>query len=777
MNLSERLLRLMHEENYVPQGLKELASALNLDRKEELKLKKLCKALVAEGRVARVKKDKYCLPSDADLTSGTILFRQSGSAKVIPDVKESSKYQEALHVLAEDTSTALHGDQVLVRIKPKWRRQRRRDWTSEEFTYARVLRVLKRGRETIVGTLDRRRDFYYVIPDDPRFFHDVLVPPPTPLKSGVTPKKGNKVVVRLEEWEQRHLSPVGEIEAVLGESHTPMAEYLGVLHRYNLDPEFPESVTKEAKEMPAKVSKAHCAGRLDCKDLLTLTIDPDDAKDFDDALSLETLKDGRVRIGIHIADVSAYVRPGSQLDKEAERRGNSTYLVGTVIPMLPHALSSGICSLLEGEDRLTKTVFVTFSKAGKLESVDFANTVICSNKRFSYKQAYALLTEEDLKKVRKVSGPMGHQTGHAGRSLEEVSDKELKLYQKAVCAFWNIAKRLRAQRMQAGSLDLDMPEVKIYLDKEGYADRIENNPYDESHQLIEEFMLLANECVAKALHGAGFAYISRVHDKPEQEKLNDLRDLLVGFGIQTGDLSNQSEVTKLLTKLKTHPQGYTLKIEFLRSLKQACYRAEADGHYGLHKTFYAHFTSPIRRYSDLIVHRIFDAYLVKSGNETAPKSHEMYLKAKLISMSEHLSHTERNSTEAERESVKIKLLEFFERELDKPKKTPLKAVILEIRSHGMFIELKDSLAFGFIHLSTLSDDLYFARESCLVGRRTRRKFCVGDELDVVVISVNRFKRQMDFQLHEFESTPKRLKKPRRRASSKPREKRKPRRRS
>ena len=401
---------------------------------------------------------------------------------------------------------------------------------------------------------------------------------------------------------------------------------------------------------------------------------------------------------------------------------------------------------------LTKTVFFTFSKKGILKDHSFANTVICSDKRFTYEEAYALLKDDDLAVARNVPHPKKHQTGHPGRALTEVPDKELKKYQKAIRSLWEIAGRMRAVRMREGSLDLDMPEVKILLDEEGYADRILNCAYDESHQLIEEFMLAANEAVAKTLHGFNLPYISRVHDKPDSGRLNELRDTLMDYGIKTGDLANKKEVTKLLNILKTHPQGYTLKIEFLRSLKQACYRAQADGHYGLHKTFYAHFTSPIRRYSDLIVHRILDHYLVKSGHATAQASHpHVYTKADLVNMSQQISLSERNSTEAERDSTKVKLLEFFERELLKEKKTSFPAVITDIRNHGMFIELTESMAFGMVHLSTLTDDLYFVREggACLVGRRSRRKFCTGQTVHVMVERVDRFKRQMDFRLAEF----------------------------
>ena len=340
-------------------------------------------------------------------------------------------------------------------------------------------------------------------------------------------------------------------------------------------------------------------GALDYRAIPVFTIDPDDAKDFDDALSIEQLG-GDTRVGIHIADVSSYVKPGTAIDREARERGNSTYLVGTVIPMLPEKLSNGLCSLVEAQDRLCKAVFLTFGPDIRIKQTDFANTVIRSRKRLTYKQAYALLFENSLEKIRALPVPPKHQTGSTGRALRDLNDWELSDLQSWIRSLWRIASALRMARMAHGSLDLDMPETKIFVDPQGYADRLERIEQDESHQLIEEFMLAANEAVARPDRGTHSACrrLYRVHDNPDAEKLNDYRQFVSTFGIKVGDLSRREEVVKLLAILKTHPQGYTLRTQFLRSLKKACYRATPDGHYGLHKKDYTHFTSPIRRYSD-----------------------------------------------------------------------------------------------------------------------------------------------------------------------------------
>jgi len=744
----------MRKPDYVPLRVDALADAMGLEKREARKLKRTINTLLEEGAVAKVKTDRYCLPGDADLVSGTIYFRQSGAATLVPDSAPEKSPAEVLSIRAEDTGIALHGDKVLARYKFNERgygyHNRGKNQSKQvEPRFARVIRVLNRARETFSGTLQQSRHFWHVIMDDPRIVQDFLVPDPARTEVFPPPKEGDKVLVRLVEWRQRHLNPQGEILEVLGKTHTPGAEFKALLHKYNLSPEFPENVIQETRDVPEKVQPKDIRKRLDCRELFTFTIDPDDAKDFDDALSIEDLENGETRVGIHIADVTAYVRPGTVLDKEAQKRGNSTYLVGCVIPMLPHALSNGICSLVEDEDRLTKSVFLTFTRNGKIRESEFANTVIRSNKRLTYHQAVAFLKKDDFEAIRATPLPPAHQTGSTGRNLQEVSNKEMARLQQAIRTLWDFASKYRQQRLRSGSLDIDMPESKIYVDREGYADRIEVVHYDESHQLIEEFMLLANETVAKHLSEANIPYISRVHDEPDPDKLVDLRETLLLHGIEVGDLTNRKEVRKLMDILRTHPQGHTLKVAFLRSLKQACYRAEANGHYGLAKRFYAHFTSPIRRYADLIDHRIFNFYLTKTNNSTADaRKAKVYKKGELDSLAQHISVTEQNSTEAERESVKIKLLEYFERELQKEERTAFEAVVLDTVNHGMFVELKESSAYGLVHISTLRDDLYRLNPegNALIGRRQKRRYNQGQTVKVQVERVDRYKRQIDFSL-------------------------------
>lgn len=758
MELRPQLLQLLRTQDYVPMRREEIFAVLKISPKQMAAAHHLLDEMLERGELARLKKDKLCIPDDADLVSGRIMFRQNGAATLIPEstTGKPSGPGAGYPVAVEDTGVALHADQVLARIiqRPqqssfRGKGRQRPAYDPNEKPNVRVIRILKRAREAIPGTLEKGRHTYYVVPDDPRITQDVLVPEPS--NSGIKPipKVGDKVVVKLLEWKQRHLNPEGEISEVLGRTHEPDAEFKAILFKYNLNPQFPSAVEKQTEAIPDHVREQDTAGRQDCRDIFTFTIDPDDAKDFDDAISVEQLNDGNIRVGVHIADVSAYVKPGTPLDVEAQERANSTYLVGTVIPMLPHALSNGLCSLVEAQDRLTKTCFITFSDQAEIVAVDFANTVICSNKRLTYKQAFAFMNEDDLDVVRKTPLPPKHQTGSTGRSLDEVNDDEMKLLQKYIRKSWDIANVLRQRRFKKGSLDLDMTSVKLYVDEEGYTDRIEKELNDESHQLIEEFMLSANEQVARAMKRSNFPSIYRVHDEPEDEKLQELRETMITFGVQCGNLSKPREMSMLLKKLKEHPQGYTLKVQVLRSLKQAQYRASADGHYGLAKPDYTHFTSPIRRYSDLIVHRVLDGYMHKTGVSSAPNEPDIrYTQGKLLSLGDHLSVAERNSVDAERDSVKTKLLEFYERELKKSEKESFKAIITDVKNHGLFIELTDSLAFGMVHISQLDDDFYHASDdgTSLIGRRTHKTYSLGQYIMVEVNRVDRYKRQIDFRV-------------------------------
>jgi ribonuclease R len=764
MPFQSKIVAALSAPSYRPANAEALVRQLKIEGKQRRRFAHEVRLMLSRGELTQINGDQLILPRDVPAPRGEtpppvtaglvgrIQFRAGGSAFVLLAAKLHPKSKkplpaEAVQVAPEDTGVAFHGDTVRVRLHDGPARGGRRPPRGRENEpRGHVVAVVERGRAEVVGTLRRVRNRWIVTPDDPRFVHEFAVGEP-PTKGRAAAEPGDKVVVHLDEWTDVNQPPAGTIIERLGKTYEPRAELLGVYRKFNLDPRFPRTVEQEARGLPTEVTLHDLGHRLDYRDIPTFTIDPDDAKDFDDALSVETLDDGSVKVGVHIADVSAYVKPSSPLDAEARRRGNSTYLVGTVVPMLPEKLSNGLCSLVEGQDRLTKAVFLTFDLKGRLRDQAFANTIIRSRKRLTYKQAYALLHENDLAAVRRLPLPPKHQTGSTGRALASLTDLELLDLQTWVRKLWTLASRLRQDRMAHGSLDLDMPETKVLVDEQGYAERLEKVEHDESHQLIEEFMLAANEAVARLTKTHRLPALYRVHDDPDEEKLGELRQQLAAAGVKVGDLTHRPEMTRALAALRDHPQGHVLRTQLLRSLKKAAYRSSPDGHYGLHKRDYAHFTSPIRRYADLVVHRVFDHALIKHGGWPTPPGYQFaYNAAKVAGLGEHLSLTETNSQEAERESVKIKTLEFFERELARKPKTRFVAIITDVRPNGLFIELAESMTFGFIPAGTLPGDSYHLDRDggALVGQRRKRRFALSGQLEVVVAKVDRAKRIIDF---------------------------------
>ena len=436
---------------------------------------------------------------------------------------------------------------------------------------------------------------------------------------------------------------------------------------------------------------------------------------------------------MHIADVAAYVEPESALDREARQRGNSVYLPDRVIPMLPERLSNGVCSLNPGVDRLTHSVFVHFDKNGNAKSARFARSVIRSAHRLTYKQAYAIL-----------KSPPRDQLG------------------ERLHVAWELAALLRRRRFEHGALDLDFPEVKVWVDKQGHPVRLERVENDESHQLIEEFMLAANEAVARELKKRAIPTVYRVHENPDPEKLAEYREFVLSFNYRVGDLTHRSELQRLLALIHGKPEEQALKVALLKSLKRARYSVQPLGHYGLAKANYLHFTSPIRRYADLGVHRSL-------GRDTALRRPYQTDSREIASIAEHLSMTERTAADAEIDAAQMKKLEFFQRQLDERNLQIFRASIVDVRNYGLMVELPDALITGLIHVSSLTDDFYVfepARRQ-LIGRRSRKRFSIGDELSVYVARVDTFKRQVDFAIALESEGPGRRRRARRRSSVAP----------
>ena len=721
-NIREELLALLARKDYRPLNKIDLARKLGLDGNERVALRKTLRELERTGEIARIRKNRYVLPVEADLLAGKLSVHQAGYGFLMPETAG----EPDVFVAAENIGTAMHGDRVLVRISrdvPDRRIKGRRE--------GRVIRILERAHDTMVGTLQRSRNFYYVVPDDPRFVHDIYVRPAPDVadqrdradqkesrSSQTAATVGDKVVVRLEPWESRHVNPEGEIIEVLGPASAPGVDMLSIIRRHHLPTNFPRGVLDEANQIPEKVDSHQLEGREDLRKEFVVTIDPDDARDFDDAVQVERTKSGW-RLGVHIADVAAYVEVGSTLDREARRRGNSVYLPDRVIPMLPERLSNGVCSLNPGVDRLTHSVFIHFDKNGVAKSARFARSVIRSAHRLTYKQAYSILSsppEDEL-----------------GERLHEA---------------WELAALLRKKRFEHGALDLDFPEVKVWLDKQGDPVRLERVENDESHQLIEEFMLAANEAVARELKKRAIPTVYRVHENPDPEKLAEYREFVLSFDYRVGDLTKRPELQRLLAAIGGKPEEQALKIALLKSLKRARYAAQPLGHYGLAKANYLHFTSPIRRYSDLVVHRALGRARSPSAPEAPARRPHRPDMSEIASIAEHLSITERTAADAEIDAAQLKKLEFFQRQLDQRNPQIFRATIMDVRNYGLMVELPDALITGLIHVSSLTDDFYVFEPTRrqLIGRRTRKRFSVGDELSVFVARVDAFKRQVDFAI-------------------------------
>ena len=700
--MDDNILKLLGRQDYVPSNVPELLRRLGLRPQEQRPLQDALHQLEKSGRIVRTKGNRYIQAQQADLIPGVIRINRQGRGFLQPD----DRAVREIVVEESATATALHGDRVLVRrdVRPGTRR------TADSPVTGAVVRVLERKRSQIVGTLQQSKQFLFVIPDDPRIPHDIYVSPPR--DAGRPARVGDKVVVTLSHWESRHTNPEGEIIEVLGPADEEGVDMLSVLRQYNLPLHFPKNALREAEliargRRPGETPAADLAGRVDCRAHPVITIDPDDAKDFDDALCLERAAEGRWKVWVHIADVSHYVKPGSALDEEARRRGNSTYLVDRVIPMLPEALSNELCSLKPGADRLTKCAEFLLTDDGRVLNARFYPAVIRSARRFTYKEALAVIGRPSPGDA--IEGML--QQAHA------------------------LAQHIRRARFKAGSLDLDFPDSKIRLDEQGRLLRVERIENDVSHQLVEEYMLLANEAVAGRLMALRRPAVYRVHEPPDERRLQEYRQDVAGHQIPCGNLSQRGEVQKLMRRLDALPVGPALKIGFLKSLMRARYAAEPLGHYGLSKAKYTHFTSPIRRYADLLVHRaLFD-----HPGPPLPFLQETAL---------HISETERNSADAERDSKDVKLFAFLKAQLKSGRREPYPALVTDARNFGFFVDVPGLGMSGLVHLSSIEDDFFVFDQARghLIGRRTRRVIKLGDRLTVQVYKVDSFKKQVDFQL-------------------------------
>lgn len=738
MNISNKFTEHFHDlvlqvlQKSSRQPLKELqiAEQLGLRGGARKRLRLLLNTLVRAGEIVRIRHDHYSLGESADLVTGTMDVLRSGDGFVSP-----LDGSPDLFVSRVNLGTALPHDRVVVRLDsgqpapmPGMRRT------------GKVIRILERSKRALTGTLKATQNFHYVVPIDPAYTHDFYVPDPKGAKVN------DRVVIQFTEWQNRHVNPEAEIIEVIGPESNPSLDTLAVIRHYALPEAFPPTVIREAEASPALMEKPG-PGRRDLRDRLIFTIDPATARDYDDALSLDTDSRGRRVLGVHIADVAHFVRTGSALDAEARRRGNSVYLPDKVLPMLPEQLSNGLCSLRPNEDRLAFSVFITFNGQGVPVHSEFCRSVIHSRLRLNYEQALAALE----------SGLAGSTTGFppAGMSAEALA---------ALGSIHELARQMRARRFAQFALDLDIPEYEVMMGPDGMIMDIRQNVNDVSHQLIEECMVAANEAVDRELSTRGYELLHRVHEPPTPQKIEMLAAQLTEMGFKPGDLSKRKVMTAFLKSARGHPLEYDVKLAVLKSMKRALYSPESLGHFGLAKRFYAHFTSPIRRYPDLVVHRILAAEMVRRRNP--------YGSAELKMLGAHCSDTEQVADAAEKTLLEIKKYRFLEQQLKlssvggsaSGEKKPLvyDAIVVRVKNFGMFVELTCLQIQGLIHVSTISRGFvrYDARREVLRDGSTA--YAVGTRVKVFVTRVDFDKRQIDFALADSKPAPATLPGPKRR---------------
>ncbi len=698
----KRLYEFMCDDLYVPMKIKELAVMLDVKKAQRPLLEQMLKELLEEGKITVSKRGKYA-KSEEKRTSGIFLANARGFGFVSVEGEEQD-----IFIPEAETHGAMHMDAVEIVILPQTGGKRRE---------GSVLKILERGMTRVVCSYEQNRTFGFAVPDNPKFGSDIFIP----LEHSMGAVDGHKVVVEITDYGKRGVrKPEGKVVEIIGHINDPGVDILSVVRAYDLPVEFEPKVLSQVENVAKPVSAADMAGRMDLREWKMVTIDGEDAKDLDDAVSLTMDGDNYV-LGVHIADVTNYVQERSALDKEALGRGTSVYLVDRVIPMLPHALSNGICSLNEGQERLALSCIMTINEKGGVIDHTIAETVICVNRRMSY---------TNVKKI-----------------LEDHDETLIKEYEELVPMFQEmevLAKILQEKRKKRGSIDFDFPEAKVILDASGSP--VDIKPYERNTatKIIEDFMLVANETVAEDYFWREIPFLYRTHEHPDPEKIKTLSMFINNFGyhLHTGtEEIHPKELQKLLQKVSGSDEEPLISRLTLRSMKQAKYTPENTGHFGLSASCYCHFTSPIRRYPDLQIHRIIKESL--RGRLDA-KRMQHYEKI-LPEVAKHSSEMERRAEEAERETVKLKKVQYMEKHVGET----FFGIISGVTEWGFFVELENTVE-GLVRVTALTDDYYryFEDSYELVGERTNRRFKLGQKVKVKVCGCDRVMRTIDFVLEE-----------------------------
>jgi ribonuclease R len=693
---TETLLELMNEEGR-PLLVREVLRYLALPKEERRTVRELLRHLAEEGKVVKIRGNRYGLPIKMNLVVGRVKCHPDGYGFVIPE----REGEQDIFVSPRNLREAMHGDRVVARVESIRKKGRE----------GSVIRVLERGYHKVVGKFMKGKNYSYVIPEDERIIQEVFIP------EGETKRaRPNQIVVaEITRYPTERVRPEGRVTHILGYPDDPEVEPQIVIHKYDLPHRFSSAVLEEARDLPLIPSPDDYQGRVDLRDIATFTIDGEKAKDFDDAVSVQKEKDGAMKLYVSISDVSHYVEEGAALDEDAYLRGTSVYFPDRAIPMFPAELSNEICCLHPNSDRLTLTVELQYDARGNEKGVRFYPSVIRSGRRLTYTIVKKLLLDDDVTLKKRYNDIVP--------SLEWMAD---------------LSQRLRQKRIERGALDFDLPEPEIILDLQGETEGIIRAERNLAHQIIEEFMIAANEAVAHFLEQNGFPSIYRIHEPPRGEAVDEFRRFVSHFGHKMKkDAEDPSkELQRVLLEVKGRPEERVVNNILLRSMKWAKYSANNVGHFGLASKSYTHFTSPIRRYPDLIVHRILKRVLSKKNGRASEEV--------LARKAEHLSHRERVAMEAEREMLDRYRVRFMKDKIGEV----FKGVIGGVAAFGFFVELQDIFVEGMVRVTSLYDDYYQYHEKryCLVGERTHKTFRMGDEVVVRVERVDVERRHIDFGL-------------------------------
>lgn len=693
------ILEIIQSDNYVPMKAKELSILLNVPKESRGELMEVLDELLAEGRISVTKKGKYT-KSDGSVVTGTFQSTSKGFGFVLVENEED------IYIPESATNNAFHGDKVLVAIKSENTGKRRE---------GEVVRIIEHGVTEIVGLYQNNKTFGFVIPDNQKFMSDIFIPIERS-KGAVT---GHKVVVKLTSYGDEKHKPEGIVKEIIGHINDPGTDIMSIVKGLEIPVEYPAEVMKQVADIEDEVDRKEFAGRVDLRDVKMVTIDGEDAKDLDDAVSLE-MKGDIYQLGVHIADVSNYVIENTPLDKEALKRGTSVYLVDRVIPMLPHKLSNGICSLNAGVDRLALSCIMDIDKKGNVIGHKICETIVKIDKRMDYTTVNKIIALDDEQ---------------AKADNADFVDMFLKMNELALI--------LREKRHKRGSIDFDFPETKILLDEKGKP--VEIKPYERNlaTRLIEDFMLIANETVAEDYFWQELPFVYRTHDNPDEEKMMKLSLFINNFGyaIKGEQDVHPKELQKLLEKISGTDEEMLISRLTLRSMKQARYSTVCSGHFGLAAKYYCHFTSPIRRYPDLQIHRIIKENLRGGLSNRRIKHYDSILPQ----VADQTSKLERRADEAERDTDKLKKVEYMEKHIGEI----FEGVISSITTWGMYVELPNTVE-GMIRVTDLLDDYYYYDEEKyeMVGKDTGHTFKLGQKVKVVVAKTDKLTRQIDFILAE-----------------------------